>query len=142
MKVLINNEEYDLPKEEEMVLLRGIQKVMLAEYEKLDDKWRFMGKPVSREVLRQMENKTRVAHGSEKALLLRPAKGQDPTIHLSNIMLGILQEAMKHVTFSIKTEHHSIASFNISIKDKSSNGGQVDTDGDIRVGEDHCSEVS
>ena len=142
MKVLINNEEYVVPKEEELVLLRTIQKSMLAEYEKLDEKWRFMGKPVSREVLRQMENKTRAAHGNEKALLLRPAKGQDPTIHLSNIMLGILQEALKHVTLYVSTTDHSIASFSLSIKGKSPDGRQVDTHGNIRVGQDDCSEVS
>ncbi len=142
MKVLINNEEYDLPKEEELILLKAIQQVMMSEYDKLDGKWRLMGKPVSREVLRQMEVKTREKHGNEKALMLRPEKRADPTIHLSNIMLGILQEALKHVTLTIATEHHTIASLSISIKGKSPAGGPMDTHGDIRMRQDYSTEIS
>jgi hypothetical protein len=146
MKVLINDVEYDVPPEEEIILLKRIQTMMLAEYEKLDAKWRLMGKPVSREILRQMETKARVKHGNDKALLFRPDKREDPTIHLSNIMLSILQEAMKHVTLRIGTEstneHHTIANFGLSITNKGESGGQVAINGDFGVRENNGTQVS
>jgi hypothetical protein len=146
MKVLIDGTEYDVPQEEEIILLKRIQTMMLTEYEKLDGKWRLMGKPVSREVLRQMETKARAKHGNDKALLFRPDKREDPTIHLSNIMLSILQEAMKHVTLRISTEssneHNTIANFGISVTNKSEGGGQVAIDGNFGVRQNNGTQVS
>lgn len=141
MKVAINGTDYDVPNEEEIILLKKLQAAMLAEYAKLDGKWRLMGKPVAREVLRQMEERTRGKHGNEKALLFRPDKKADPTIHLSNIMLGILQEAMKHVTLNVSTEHHTVTNFGITIEGKGTAGGQVATDGHNGVRENNGVEI-
>lgn len=146
MKVAIDGVNYDVPPEEEVILLKRIQTMMLAEYEKLDSKWRLMGKPVSREILRQMETKARTKHGNEKALLFRPDKRQDPTIHLSNIMLSILQEALKHVTLCISTEsaneHNTVANFGLTISNKGASGGQVAINGDIGMWENNGTQVS
>lgn len=137
MKIKINSQDFDVPAEEETLLLRYIQGLLLNEYEKLDQKWRLLLKPVAREGLRKMEADARKAHGNEKALALRPAKRQDPVIHLSGVLAAILQEALKHVSIELDTADHTIAAFKVAIEGQGESRRQMATYGNERVRQDN-----
>ncbi len=140
MKISINDVEYNVPGEEELLLLKTGQAIGIAEYNKLPQQWRILAKPFAREILRTMEEKARKEVGKEQALVFRPGNA-DPNIHLSNIVLALFQEALKHVTVSIITEHHTIASLSLSVENQSVSGGQVALNGHVREREDHSTEV-
>jgi hypothetical protein len=142
MKISFAGEEYIVPAEEEILLLQQIQGIMLQEYGKLDANMRFLAKPVARGFLQKLENEARVKHGKEQALIFRPDKKQDAVIHLSNIMIGILREALQHVALEIGTVNHSIASLKVTVSRESSGRGQVAVNGDIGEWENNRSQIS
>jgi hypothetical protein len=84
-----------------------------------------------------MEEHARGTHGAANAaLFFRPAKKSDPVVHLSDIVLPLLQEAIKHVQITLTTRadgSDTSATLAISTKDTSEAWGQVDTARDLRL---------
>jgi hypothetical protein len=142
MIIQIDGQEYVVPVEERILLLKQFQALALSEWSKLDETWRILAKPIAREILRKMEESVRRQHGKEASLLLRPAKGKDPVLHLTEILLGVFQEGMKHVSLSIQTDSDTVADLAVSIARPSAGRGQVAADGDERLRQDHGLEIS
>src|SRR5690349_11084028 len=101
MKVSINGDVYEVSKDEESVLLGQLQAVMLDVYQNKMDDMRLPAKALARALLQKMENEARRKHGKEQALIFRPDKKKDSVLHLSDIMLLILREALKDVKVSV-----------------------------------------
>ena len=141
MKISIDGVDYQVPAEEEFILLSQIQKMALGEYAKLDSRWRLLGKPLAREWLRRSEDEARAKWGKEQALVFRPDKHADPCIHLSKILLRILQEALKHVEVSIGTDGHTVAALSLAIEGKGADGRPLVIDGHIGIGENDRTQI-
>lgn len=141
MKVNIDSTEYTVPAEAEILLLQQFREIMLREYAKLDPNIRFLGKPAARAYLQKLENEARVKYGQEQALVFRPEKKKDAVVFLSNIMVGVMREALQHVTISVGTVDHSIANFKLTIEGQSASGGPLAIDGDKRERQDNGIEV-
>lgn len=142
MKIILNEQEYQISQEDEEKILQQIQAMALSEYEKLADQWRFLAKTGAREILRNMENHVREKHGKEKAMLIRPEKRADPVQHLTKVMVAMLQEAVSHVEIFGKVSTNTITDLSVSIPHPGKIRGQVASDGDLRVRKNDSAEVS
>lgn len=142
MKVNINGSEYAVSKDEENVLLQQLQTVMLDVYDNKMDDMRLPAKALARALLIKMENEARRKHGKEQALIFRPDKKKDAVIHLSDIMLLILKEALKDVQVSVSTDTNSVTAISLTVSDQSRSGGPLVTHGDIRERKNDRIEVS
>ena len=142
MIIQIDGQDYAVPTEEQILLLKQFQALALSEWSKLEETWRILAKPIAREILRKMEESIRRRHGKDASLILRPPKGKDPVLHLTEILLGVFQEGMKHVTLSIQTDGHTVADLGITIARQSARGGQVALDGNERLRQDDGAEIS
>lgn len=142
MKFSVDGKEYTVPAEEEILFLQQVKTLMLQQYDKLGPDIRFAAKPFARGYLQKLENEARVKYGKEQALVFRPEKKQDAVVHLSGIMVGVLREALQHVTISVGTVNNTVASFKIGFQGKSAAGGPMAADGYIGFGQDNSTEVS
>jgi hypothetical protein len=142
MKIKIDGIEHTIPADEEYAMLQQIRANMLEEYAKLEAKWRLLGKPVAREILRKMEDQARAKHGHDAALYFRPDKKADPIVFLSGIMAGLLQEALQHVTLAIGVaDDHTVTALALSVSGKSVGGGSLVTDGNVGQRQDDGAEI-
>ena len=142
MRLLINGIAYEVPKEEELLLLRQFRDIGLEEYKKVPQHFRVLGKPVAREILKHWELEAARKFGKDASLVFRPEKKADPIEHLANIFTGMLQEFLKDVTFGVSTTEHFATHFSLSIKSESEGGGPVVAHGDQRIREDGSPEIS
>lgn len=141
MQLRINDTLYEVPREEELLLLRQFRDIGMEEYKKVPQHFRVLGKPFAREILKHWELEAAAKFGKEASLIFRPAKKSDPVEHLANILTGMLQEFLKNVAFSITTTEHFATHFSLSIKSAAEGGGPVAPDGNVRLGQDSSTEV-
>lgn len=144
MQIKLDDQEYTVAQTEQDRLLQQVQVMFLQQYEKLDQNWRLLVKPVAREILRRWEAKAREKHGPGVAKAYRPEKHADPVLHLAKIILAVMQqEALKHVTVTLTTEseQHTVTHLDITVKNPGIIGGQVAAHGDERLRENHSLKI-
>lgn len=135
MRILLNEEEYSLSSETETQMINQGYQLILERYEGLGKTLRLALMPLSRHILMEMEKK----HGK----IIRPGKGEDPSLHLVKLMLGVLIRGLPNVTAQVTTKAGTteIQSFDLSITGEGESGGQVALDGNVGLGEDNGGET-
>ena len=123
MKILLDGDLYEVSGDEQYHLLSYVEKMAMAEYDRLDSGYRLLTKTVAREILRRMEDKARQDHGKDAALYFRPERGSDPVPFCSKIFCSILAEILKRVTISISTRDHTVTGITGTIESQSQSGG-------------------
>ena len=105
MKLEINGETYQVPREYELAIFDQLwNKEALPWYEKLDNAWKIMGMAISRGFLAWVELKARMSGASsEEAKKVRPPKGADPNLFAAGHLVGMLQEGIQYVTIACET---------------------------------------
>ena len=137
MHLLINDLSYSVTEADQRRVVELLQAMLLAEYDKLDDNYQFLSKPIARTILQKMEESARKKGvPKEQALAFRPPKRIDPTKHLLNIVSGIFHEAMKHVQVSITTDDDRVSALSLSLTGQGKSGRSVAFDGHIGERED------
>jgi hypothetical protein len=107
------------------------------EYQKLDENFQFILKPIAREILRRMEKSAR--DKEQEWSHFRPEKKSDPVDHLIRVFGKIIWGLMMYGDIELDVDKCNIIQ-TITIAGKS--GRPLASDGNIRVGEDNCSQVS
>ncbi len=142
MHLLINDESYSITEADRRRVIELLQSFLIAEYDKLDDNWQFLGKPISRTILQKMEESARKRGATkEQALAFRPPKRIDPTKHLLTIISGIFYEAMNRAEISITTDDDRVSHLSLALQGTSESRGQVDLDGYIGIRQDDGTQV-
>ena len=139
----IDGRSYSLPETTSRPLVAQLGEMAIAEYEKLDDNWQFLAKPIARTILQKMEEGAKKKGATkEQYLSFRPEKRADPCIHLIKIACGLFFEATKRVELNIETDGDCISAFSCEIINPGESRGQMVTHGDIRERKDNCIKVS
>ena len=145
MKIIINDQVYQLTEEQRAQLVTLFRGKIEEQYGKLDPQWRLAAKAASRGLLGWIEDQVKQKSGIEEARRVRPGKKDDPVLHLFSIGERILGDMIAHVAISLTTgkETSTITSFTatLSRKGQDQDGGSLDTDGNIGLREDNSSEI-
>lgn len=106
-------------------MVNQVYQMLLERYESMGKTLRLALKPLARHVLMELEKK----HGTQ----VRPPKGDDPSLHLVKLLLGVLIKGMPNVSVIVSTTPGTteIQSFDLSVKGEGESGGQVVTHGNI-----------
>jgi hypothetical protein len=115
MKIKINGQTYDVPREYEARLFEQLWQMAQDEYGKLAKEWRVLAMPFTRGGLKLLENKVARSEGKEAAKALRPG-ANDPNLFLAQILAKMLFEGMKYVTLACEVESESIVAFHLDIE--------------------------
>lgn len=116
--------------------------LIIEEYQKLDETWQFLCKPVAREILRKMEESLRKKGQIEKSLFFRPAKKQDAVLHLIFCVSSIIGEALQRVTIAITTtEDQAIPAITAATLEDQA-GRPLAVNGDIGIGQNDRAQIS
>lgn len=106
MKLEINGETYQVPREYELAIFDQLwNKEAVPWYEKLDGSYKVLGMAVSRGILGWLELKALLsgAKKEEVKTALRPPKGTDPNLFMAEHLVKILQEGIQYVTIACET---------------------------------------
>ncbi len=128
MNILINQEQYEVPRHVQERLALDLLAQGTAQYKKFDQAWRVVLKPVARFILQKIESEVEKRQGKEVARQIRPPdRNSDPVLHLANVLAAISMEMMKHVDLRIELEHGTniVEAFNISFASAGETGRQV-----------------
>ena len=140
MKISLDGQEYDVPRDKEEQLLADILTEGAKDYQKLDRKWRVIAQGAARAVLGLLEMKAKDKKAA--AAQLRPARGEDPVLKLGPIFAGMLLEGLKHVHVNIDTTEGSITAFNLAIESRTAEAGAfMDSDGSAGQRENNGAQV-
>ena len=122
MKLEINGESYQVPREYELAIFDQLwNREAVPWYEKLDNAWKIGAMVISRGILLFMENQIYKETGDkEKSRSIRPPKGADPNLHTGELLAKILLEGLKSVTIACETgtgpdDAKHITAFNVQI---------------------------
>ena len=137
MKLMINNQVYQVPREyEQRIMLDLWQKEALPWYEKLDRHWQVVGMLPSRALLAFMERQVR-KEASEQGMdpeeaaarLKMPGRDTDPNLWLGLCLANLLFEGLNHVTLVCRTDGATIDDFHLEVE-----GGRTAPDPDLIEG--------
>jgi hypothetical protein len=130
MKIELDGKEYTVSHETEEKMVQQIYLMLLEKYEGLGKTIRLLVKPVARQILLEMEKK------SGKGI--RPPRGDDPTLHLVRLMLGVLNKGLQDVECQVTTKRGSteITTFGLSVKGQGESGRPLAFNGDEREWQD------
>lgn len=121
-------------------VITSLNTLVLAEYSKLDETFRFLGKGIAREILRRMENDVLKKTGDkEKALTFRPDRKQDSVIFFIEKMTTILAVVIEHADINITTDESGLIT---GVEVNRQAGGPLVTDGNIRQRQDDSTQIS
>ncbi len=116
MKIEINGQTYEVPREYETRMFEQLWQMALGEYEKLGREWRVLAMPFTRSGLKILEDKVAKAQGKEAGKAIRPPRGEDPNLFLGQLLAKMLFEGLKHITLACETEAESITAFHLDIE--------------------------
>lgn len=137
MPILLDGKTYQIDRK----VLTDLIAYTEAEYAKLDEGFRFMGKAISREVLRRMEKSVREKTGSEeKARACRPDKKADATLFLMGKLFEFIGLFLEHAELHITTTEGGQSIVGLTIE--SPTRGPLAADGNLGLRQDDSSEVS
>ena len=139
----IDGRSYSLPETTSRPLVAQLGEMAIAEYEKLDDNWQFLAKPIARTILQKMEEGAKKKGATkEQYLSFRPEKRGDPCVHLIKIACGLFFEATKRIAINIETDGDSISNFSCEIKHTGESRGPLAPHGNERIRENDRIKVS
>lgn len=122
MKLEINGESYQVPREYELAIFDQLwNREAVPWYQNLDSAWKIGAMVISRGILLFMEQQIFKETGDkEKARSIRPPKGADPNLHTGELLAKILLEGLKSVTIACETGAgpdgtQQITAFNVQV---------------------------
>ncbi len=142
MKLILNGRKLTVPTTAESKIAGLLLAQGTTEYHKLAKQWRVCMMPISRAILGWFEKYMRDHFDKETALQFRPERGEDPNLFLAKKLSEMLGAGLQYVEVTLTTDEREVTSFDVSLEGSSITGGQVDSDGDIRIGQNHRLEIS
>lgn len=144
MKLILNGRKLSVPTTAESKIAGLLLAQGTVEYGKLAKQWRVCMMPISRAILGWFEKYMRDHFDKETALQFRPERGEDPNLFLAKKLSEMLGAGLAYVEVTLDTDERrsEVTSFDVSLEGNSITGGQVDSDGDKRIGQNHRAQVS
>lgn len=142
MKIYLDGEEYTVPPDQEAKMLAQFNAMSATMYEQQGLELQLLATALVRGVLLKWERSVRKTQGKDASLLIRPPKGVEPVLHLSNLLVGKMGEMVKHAELRIETNgQRTTTAFNFSIKAQDQGGGSLVSDGNIGQRENDSAQV-
>lgn len=141
MKLEVNGVLYELTDDKELALFRLFSSLIERMYLGLPEEIQFFVKMGVRKMLKHQEDESRRLEGKEASLKFRPAKKQDPVIHLLSIVGVEGRRGFHDTTIILETSADCITNFQIVNGREGEGRGQMVVDGNQWEREDNGVEI-